>query len=71
MGIKKIEYIPVSKLSKETKQKYNLKEDDRYAQIKIKNPDTSDNIEVNGVQSAVDEVKKSFRGKKGLENFKL
>lgn len=69
MGVKKINYILAKKLSPEIRQKYDLKENE-FAQIKITNPNLDENIEVKGVKSAVDEVKKAFR-KKELEDFKL
>ncbi len=67
MGVKKIEYIPARKLSEETRKKYGLK-DNEFAQIKVTNP--GEGIEVKGVKSAIEEVKKYFN-KKELKNFRL
>ncbi len=68
MGVTKIEYIPVSKLSEQDKKKYNIKPEDKFAQIRVTNP--NEGMKVIGVKSAIDEVRKSFK-KKELENFKL
>ncbi len=68
MGVTKIEYIPVSKMSEDDKKKYKIKPEDKFAQIRVTNH--NEGIKVIGVRSAIDEVKKSFK-KKELENFKL
>jgi len=67
MGVTKIEYIRTKKLPPETREKYNLK-DNEFAKITVTNP--VGGLDAIGVQSAIKEIRKAFK-KKELENFEL